>query len=73
MGNYMGLRVKVTVKEEFRPMIQAINEGVEWVKYAGEFPFLADFAKQSKSRHIPRGNVICMPSSWESSRKTEFR
>ncbi len=65
MGMYTGLRVKVTVKEDYRQMIQAINEGAEWNDFAEQFPFLTAYAKQVRAESIPRGSLCYMPSSWE--------
>lgn len=65
MGMYTGLRLKVTVKEEYRKMIKEINEGEEWSKFADQIPFLTAYSKQARSGFIPRGVLCYMPSSWE--------
>lgn len=65
MGMYTGLRLKVTVKEEYRQMIKAINEGAKWNDFSEQFPFIAAFAKQDRAEFIPRGSLCYMPSSWE--------
>lgn len=65
MGSYTGLRVKVTVKEEYRPMIKAIHEGADWNDFSEQFPFLSAYAKQDRAKLIPRGGLCYMPSSWE--------
>lgn len=65
LGDYTGLRVKVTVKEEYRHMIQAINKGAEWNDFAEQFPFLSSYAKQDRAEFIPCGSLCYMPFSWE--------
>jgi hypothetical protein len=65
MGMYTGLRVKVTVKPEFRPMIGKISEGAMWEEFVDQFPFLTDYAQLDRSEFIPHGALCYMPSSWE--------
>lgn len=65
MGVYTGLRVKVTVKEEFRQMIKEINEGADWGEFVEQFPFLSDYAEQERAKFIPSGASRYMPDSWE--------
>lgn len=65
MGMYTGLRVKVTVKEEYREMIDDINDGASWSDYTKQFSFLADYAKQGRAEFIPRGSLSYMPDCWE--------
>ena len=68
MGMYTGLRVKVTVKEEYRDMIQAIHEGADWADFAEQFPFVTAYSKQGRAEFIPRGMLFYMPFSWEEGR-----
>lgn len=65
MGMYTGLRVNVTVKDEYRKMIRAINGGEEWLQFSCEYPFLADYATLGRSDFIPHGMLSYMPYSWE--------
>ncbi|UNY39939.1 hypothetical protein KLEB273_gp171 [Bacillus phage vB_BauM_KLEB27-3] len=65
MGMYTGLRIKVYVKEEYRSMIQAINEYEDWRTFVNQFPFLYDYAYLGRAEFIPRGALAYMPSSWE--------
>ena len=65
MGMYTGLRVKVTVKEEYRKMLRAINGGEEWLQFSCEYPFLAGYAALGRSEFIPNGMISYMPDSWE--------
>jgi hypothetical protein len=65
MGMYTGLRVKVIVKEEYRQMIKEINEGAKWSDFSTQYPFLLDYAKQSRAEFIPRGSLSYMPNHWE--------
>lgn len=65
MGMYTGLRVKVTVKAEYRQMIKAINEGADWNDFEEQFPFLTAYTKQPRAEFIPRGALSYMPSSWQ--------
>lgn len=65
MGMYTGIRVKVIVKDEYREMIKAINEGANWGDFDEQFPFLTAYAKQDRAEFIPRGGLCYMPSSWE--------
>lgn len=65
MGMYTGLRVKVMIKEEYRPMIQEINEGYEWMDFTDQFPFLKEFAFLGRAGFIPGGVLSYMPDSWE--------
>ncbi|MCL1696320.1 hypothetical protein [Lysinibacillus sp. BPa_S21] len=65
MGMYTGLRVKVTVKEEYREMIDDINNGASWSEYTEQFPFLSKYAQQSRAGFIPRGSLCYMPDCWE--------
>lgn len=65
MGMYTGLRVKVTVKKDYRDMIEAIHNGDSWCDYAEEFPFLANYAKQGRAEFIPNGVLSYMPDNWE--------
>lgn len=65
MGMYTGLRVKVTVKDEYRNMISAINEGAEWGYFSKQYPFIAEYAKLARSEFIPSGSLCYMPYSWE--------
>lgn len=64
MGMYTGLRIKVYVKEEYRSMIQAINEGEDWRTFVNRFTFLYDYAYLGRSEFIPRGSLAYMPLSW---------
>ncbi|WP_439187798.1 hypothetical protein [Bacillus subtilis] len=64
MGMYTGLRVKVTVKEEYRSMINQINRGAGWSEFSEEFPFLSNYALQTRAGLIPNGSLSYMPSSW---------
>lgn len=65
MGMYTGLRVKVTVKEEYRLMIQDINDEASWSDYVVDFPFIKDYAEQARAEFIPRGMLSYMPDCWE--------
>lgn len=65
MGMYTGLRMKVTVKDEYRQMIKEINEGADWSDFEEQFPFLTSYAKQDRAEFIPRGGLCYMPSRWE--------
>ena len=65
MGMYTGLRVKAFVKEEFREMIDEINNGSDWNDYAEQYPFLKDYGQLSRAEFIPRGALAYMPDSWE--------
>lgn len=65
MGMYTGLRIKVTVKEEYRLMIEDINDGARWRDYVIDFPFLSDYSQQGKAEFIPSGMLCYMPNSWE--------
>lgn len=63
---YTGLRIKVTIKEEYREMIQAINEEKMYFRdYVEQYPFLSDFANLQRSDSIPSGISAYMPTSWE--------
>jgi len=65
MGMYTGLRVKVYVKEEYRDMINRINEGESWGEFSNQFPFLTNFSSLERAYSIPHGSLCYMPSSWE--------
>lgn len=65
MGMYTGLRVKVYVKEEYREMIEEINNGAKWSEFAEQFPFSASYSEQSRAESIPRGSLSYMPDEWE--------
>lgn len=65
MGMYTGLRVKVTVKEQYRKMVEEINNGASWQDFVERFPFLKDYATQDRAEFIPRGALAYMPDSWE--------
>lgn len=65
MGMYTGLRIKATVKQEYREMIKEIHEGADWSDFVKQFPFLTEYAKQDRAEFIPRGVVCYMPDSWE--------
>lgn len=62
---YTGLRIKATVKEEFRQMIEEINNGADWSEFAEQFPFLSAYAKQGRAEFIPCGSLSYMPDEWE--------
>lgn len=62
---YTGIRIKVTVKEKYRSMVRDINDGEEWLAFAEQFPFLRDYAKQSRAEFIPGGALCYMPNDWE--------
>lgn len=64
MGMYTGLRVKVVVKEEYRDMIQKINNGAEWDEFTNEFPFLSNYSKLDRAEFIPCGGLFYMPDNW---------
>lgn len=66
MGMYTGLRVKVYVKQEYRKMIEEINNGEDWSEFTEEFPFLTSYSEQSRAEFIPNGALCYMPSRWES-------
>lgn len=68
---YTGLRIKVTVKEEYRAMISAINGGAAWKDYSEQFPLLAAYASLEAAEYIPRGTSSYMPESWTSNVATE--
>ncbi|MGG1338484.1 hypothetical protein ABE196_18850 [Bacillus subtilis] len=65
MGMYTGLRIKVTVKEEYRSMINQINKGATWSEFVEQFPFLSNYAALNRAGSIPNGILCYMPSSWE--------
>lgn len=65
MSMYTGIRINVTVKEQYRELIKDINEGAEWEDYAQQFPFLASYAEKPRSFFIPNGDLSYMPDSWE--------
>ena len=65
MGMYTGLRVKVTVKEEYRGMINEINNGAEWREFSTRHPFVAEYARLGRSEFIPSGMISYMPDYWE--------
>lgn len=65
MGMYTGLRVKVIVKDEYREMINAINNGANWSDFSEQYSFLANYAKQGRAEFIPCGVLCYMPKEWE--------
>jgi hypothetical protein len=65
MGMYTGLRAKIIVKEEFREMVDEINNGGDWSDYVDQFPFLINYSKQDRAEFIPRGSLAYMPDEWE--------
>jgi hypothetical protein len=65
MGMYTGLRFKGVVKQEFREMIDEINQGAEWSEFTEQYPFLKEYAKQDRAEFIPRGALSYMPNEWE--------
>ncbi|MEK5071782.1 hypothetical protein [Sporosarcina sp. FSL K6-1508] len=63
---YTGLRIKVTVKKEFRQMINKINnEEAYFSDYVVHFSFLDKFTKIKRSDLIPTGTSAYMPTGWE--------
>lgn len=61
-----GLRIKVTVKTDFRQMINEINkEEAYFCDYVDQFPFLSNYAKLKRSELIPSGISAYMPTGWE--------
>jgi len=66
MGEYTGVRCKVIVKEEYRPMIaELMTRYLDWEDFVDEFPFLEEYANLSRASFIPFGSLCYMPSSWE--------
>lgn len=69
MGMYTDLRARLTIKEEFRPVIAELmdlNEYRSWQDVAGmfpQYPFLAEWAKIWRCDFIPFGALSYMP--WE--------
>ncbi|MBL5768439.1 hypothetical protein [Heyndrickxia sporothermodurans] len=62
---YTGLRIKVTVKQEFRQIINEINnEETYFSEYVEQFSFLDKFAKTRRSDLIPTGTSAYMPTGW---------
>ncbi|MEH2980280.1 MULTISPECIES: hypothetical protein [Bacillati] len=63
---HTGLRIKVTVKEDFLQMINKINnEESYFTDYIDQFSFLTNFAKLKRSALIPSGVSAYMPTGWE--------
>lgn len=61
-----GLRIKVTVKKDFRQMINKINnEEADFCDYVDQFPFLSNYIKLKRSELIPVGISAYMPTNWE--------
>lgn len=61
-----GLRIKVTVKNDFRQIINEINkEEAYFNDYVDQFSFLTNFAKLKRSELIPSGISAYMPTGWE--------
>ena len=66
MGNYTGLRVKVTVKEEYRNMIKEISQDGSWSDFVDKYPFLDEYARLYRAEFIPRGAIAAyLPDDWE--------
>ncbi len=61
MGMYTGLRIKVTVKEEYRSMINQINKGAAWSEFVEQFPFLSNYAALNRAgSFLTAFCVICL-------------
>lgn len=72
MGMYTNLRLKVYVKEQYRNMINQINDGADWSEFVTQFPFLTRYAKLGRAEFIPRGGSSYMPYQWnDGSKATE--
>lgn len=69
MGNYTGLRCKIIVKEEFRPMIAMLmEEHLNWndLNDCGfNYNFVDEYSRISRSSFIPYGMLCYMPDEWE--------
>lgn len=66
MGMYTGLRFKVTVKPEYREILDKIINSdtfLEWGSFEGT-PFTKEWEEYSRSGFIPWGCVCYMPDSW---------
>lgn len=62
---YTGLRVKAIVKNDFRQIINEINqEEAYFSEYVERFPFLDKFAKTKRTDMIPTGTSAYMPTGW---------
>lgn len=67
MGMYTGLRARVTIKPEFRELLEFLNQlnaegytSYEWSDAATQFPqypWLAEWAQVGRCNFIPRGAV----------------
>lgn len=70
MGMYTGLRAKLSIKEEFWPVIEELMKfdaaESEWGRVAEmfpQYPFLAEWAGAGRCDFIPFGALCYMP--WE--------
>ncbi len=68
MGMYTGLRARLTIKEEFRPVIEDLMTSRDldysWENVAGKYPqyeFLRDWSMVGRCDFIPFGALAYMP------------
>ncbi len=67
MGMYTGLRAKLSIKEEFWPVIDMVmnrREGIFWedvAKAFPQYPFIAEWADVGRCDFIPFGALAYMP------------
>lgn len=66
MGMYTGLRCKVIIKPEFRPLIKKMmDERLDWEDIAGDYSFIKEFSTGFRADFIPYGGLSYMPDEWE--------
>lgn len=71
MGMYTGFRVDVTVKPEYREMVNSIMEYGDhgWKDFVHQFPFLAEFSRKGRANFIPFGSLCYMPEEWDNNQQ----
>lgn len=64
MGMYTGLKVRVLIKEEARPIIALLNEVCDWREVAQKYPEVGAWAAVGRANFIPFGCLSYMPDDF---------